>query len=160
VIRIHETVFRARVSTTFAEWTADFERLRTVRALLADTGQTVTRGANTLDFWWVKALPRKPDATGAGWPAVAEGAIVGALRLSKPLTDIRGLPIKPGVYTIRYALPLVPVLEGSTHINHQVVAQFVRGYFARAAPDSPDSPPSLAVIMRSCSKSRRVAIRR
>jgi hypothetical protein len=33
VIRIHETVFRARVSTTFAEWTADFERLRTVRCM-------------------------------------------------------------------------------------------------------------------------------
>jgi acyl-CoA dehydrogenase len=43
-------------------------------------------------------------------------------------------------------VPLVPVLEGSTHINHQVVAQFVRGYFARTAPDSPDSPPSLNTL--------------
>ena len=75
-----------------------------VRGLLGDAGQRVTRGADTLDVWWVKALPRKADATGTGWSAIAEGAIVGALRLSKPLTDIRGLLIKPGVYTLRYAL--------------------------------------------------------
>jgi acyl-CoA dehydrogenase len=43
-------------------------------------------------------------------------------------------------------VPLVPVLEGSTHINHQVVAQFLRGYFARAAPEPPASPPSLNTL--------------
>jgi acyl-CoA dehydrogenase len=43
-------------------------------------------------------------------------------------------------------VPMVPVLEGSTHINHQVVAQFLRGYFAHAAADPPASPPSLAAL--------------
>jgi acyl-CoA dehydrogenase len=43
-------------------------------------------------------------------------------------------------------VPLVPVLEGSTHINHQVVAQFLRGYFARAAPGPPARPPSLNAL--------------
>lgn len=43
-------------------------------------------------------------------------------------------------------VPLVPVLEGSTHINHQVVAQFLRGYFAHAAPDPPASLPSLNTL--------------
>jgi acyl-CoA dehydrogenase len=40
-------------------------------------------------------------------------------------------------------VPMVPVLEGSTHINHQMIAQFLRGYFTRAAADPPASPPSL-----------------
>jgi acyl-CoA dehydrogenase len=43
-------------------------------------------------------------------------------------------------------VPLVPTLEGSTHINHQVVAQFIRCYFARVAPHGPASPPSLAAL--------------
>jgi acyl-CoA dehydrogenase len=43
-------------------------------------------------------------------------------------------------------VPLVPILEGSTHINHQVVAQFLRGYFARAVANPPDSPSSLAAL--------------
>jgi acyl-CoA dehydrogenase len=46
-------------------------------------------------------------------------------------------------------VPLVPILEGSTHINHQSVAQFARAYFARrgvAAGPPPASPPSLAAL--------------
>ena len=43
-------------------------------------------------------------------------------------------------------VPLVPVLEGSTHINHQTVAQFLRGYFAPPASDALASPPSLAAL--------------
>lgn len=42
-------------------------------------------------------------------------------------------------------VPLVPILEGSAHINHQAVAQFLPRYFARRsleAPGMPD-PPSL-----------------
>jgi len=76
-----------------------------VRALLADGATTVTRGDNTLEFWWVKSLAPKPEAAAASaWSAVAEGSVVGALRVAKPFTDIRGGSIKPGVYTLRYAL--------------------------------------------------------
>jgi acyl-CoA dehydrogenase len=45
-------------------------------------------------------------------------------------------------------VPLVPILEGSTHINYEVVAQFLRSYFARRpnASERPASPPSLAAL--------------
>ena len=33
-----------------------------------------------------------------------DGALVGAVRLAKAMTDIRGVPVKPGVYTLRFAL--------------------------------------------------------
>jgi hypothetical protein len=42
----------------------------------------------------------------------------------------------------------VPTLEGSTHINHQMVAQFTAAYFARrpGSRPAPPNPPSLAVL--------------
>lgn len=76
-----------------------------IRTRLAEPSVTVTRGEGNLEFWWAKQLPAKEGASGAtGWATVADGALVGALRIDKPLPDIRGMSIKPGVYTLRYAL--------------------------------------------------------
>jgi hypothetical protein len=76
-----------------------------IRAALAEPSTTVTRGDATLEFWWAKSLPAKAGAAAASaWSGVADGSIVGALRIDKPLPDIRGMSIKPGVYTLRYAL--------------------------------------------------------
>jgi len=73
-----------------------------VKALIGETGAKVQSGSATLEFWWVKSL----DATGAGegWARTPEGSLVGAVRVSEPYPDIRGRRIKPGVYTLRYAL--------------------------------------------------------
>jgi acyl-CoA dehydrogenase len=43
-------------------------------------------------------------------------------------------------------VPLVPALEGSTHINHQSAAQFLRAYFTGSKTNSPPAPPSLAAL--------------
>jgi hypothetical protein len=76
-----------------------------IRALLAEPSTAVSRGEATLEFWWVKQLPTRPEASGPpAWASIAEGALVGALRVDSPLPDIRGMSIKPGVYTLRYAL--------------------------------------------------------
>jgi len=75
-----------------------------VSALLAPGATPVTRGANTLEFWWVKELATKADGGGDAWASVPDGALVGAVRLAKAMTDIRGLSLKPGVYTLRFAL--------------------------------------------------------
>ena len=108
-----------------------------VRASLGDAGQAVTRAANTLEFWWVKALPRKADATGAGWSSVPDGALVGALRVAQPLTDIRGLPIKPGVYTLRYALQP----QDGDHMGVSPYREFL--LVAPAAADTSPEPAGL-----------------
>jgi hypothetical protein len=74
-----------------------------VRALIADPGARVTASGTTLDFWWVKTLPLQ--GTGApSWQQVAEGTLVGAVRVSAVYRDIRGRVIKPGVYTLRYGI--------------------------------------------------------
>ena len=58
-------------------------------------------GSKTLDFWWVKGVA----VTGsADWANVAEGTLIGAVRIGAAFRDIRGKVIKPGVYTLRYGI--------------------------------------------------------
>jgi hypothetical protein len=73
-----------------------------IKALMAGAAARVQSGSATLEFWWVKTL--EASGSGEGWALVKEGAIVGAVRVSEPYPDIRGRRIKPGVYTLRYAL--------------------------------------------------------
>ena len=75
-----------------------------IEALLATGGQHVTIGDHQLDFWWVKSMPLRSGSAEKDWSAVEEGTLVGAVRLSAQHNDIRGKPIKPGIYTLRYAL--------------------------------------------------------
>ena len=66
---------------------------------------TVTVGTTKLEFWWVKSLALRGGASGApSWSGVPDGSLLGALRLGANWTDIRGYTIRPGVYTLRFAL--------------------------------------------------------
>jgi hypothetical protein len=53
--------------------------------------------------WWVSELPVTGGAP-AAWSHVAEGSLVGALRVTGTFKEIRGKSVKPGVYTLRFAL--------------------------------------------------------
>jgi hypothetical protein len=76
-----------------------------IAAQLAPGNVTVTVGGVVLDLWWVKtiALAKSPAAAPA-WSDVADGTLVGAIRVSAPWSDVRGYIVKPAVYTLRYAL--------------------------------------------------------
>ena len=71
-----------------------------LRALLAPAGHKVTIGDSTIELWWVSALA----SSGSSWEGVAEGTLVGALRVGGTFKEIRGKTINPGVYTLRFAL--------------------------------------------------------
>ena len=75
-----------------------------VKSQLASGGQRVDIGGKVLDFWWVKALPLRAGSSDIGWSAVEEGALVGAVKLGAPYTEMRGRTIKQGVYTLRYGI--------------------------------------------------------
>ena len=76
-----------------------------VSAALSTDVVTVTAGTTKLEFWWVKSLPLRDGASGApSWSDVPDGSLVGALRLGATWTDIRGYTVRPGVYTLRFAL--------------------------------------------------------
>jgi hypothetical protein len=104
-----------------------------LRGLLAPSGVTVTTGGTTLDFWWVGALPTK-GAGAAEWSQVAEGSLVGALRVTGPFKEIRGKPVKPGVYTLR--LGLQP--QNGDHLGASPFREFL--LLSPAAADTDPKP--------------------
>jgi hypothetical protein len=74
-----------------------------VRRLLFQESTDVRRGADLIRAWGVRALPLAPGAT-PDWSNVPPGSLIGAMQLEASLPDIRGVPIRPGVYTLRFAL--------------------------------------------------------
>ena len=73
-----------------------------VKALLGPAA-AVSAGAASLEFWWVTALTVSGDGT-FEWSQVAEGTLVGAVRVGGAFKEIRGKTVKPGVYTLRLGL--------------------------------------------------------
>jgi hypothetical protein len=75
-----------------------------IAELLAPQVTTVTTSTTKIELWWTKSLPLRDGATLPSWSDVAEGTVVGAMRLGSAWSDIRGYTIRPGVYTLRFAL--------------------------------------------------------
>ncbi len=73
-----------------------------VKAELQKSGFKVGVGATTLEFWWVNGV--KMSAEADGWDNVDSGTLVGAVRITGDFKEIRGKPVKAGVYTLRYGL--------------------------------------------------------
>jgi hypothetical protein len=71
-----------------------------IKGELQKSGFKVAAGETTLEFWWVTAI--KMTADGEGWDNVESGTLVGALRVTGAYKEIRGKPVNPGVYTLRY----------------------------------------------------------
>ena len=69
-----------------------------VAAKVAPGGVRATVNGTAITFWWVADLP------GASWTDVPEGTLVGAVKLGADIRDIRGRPVKAGVYTLRYGI--------------------------------------------------------
>ena len=79
-----------------------------IRNTLSPTGIRVTGPSGPVcDLWLGKAIPGKanaPQTLGVVFPQLAQGTLVGAIRLTNSTKDYRKQPIKAGVYTLRYAL--------------------------------------------------------
>jgi hypothetical protein len=94
-----------------------------IRAQLDGEATVVTRGSNTLEFWLVTGVAVKEPPAGrpTTWEHVPAGALLGAMRVAQPARDIRGLPIRPGVYTLRFALRP----EDGAHIGSSPYREFL-----------------------------------
>ncbi len=93
------------ITVTTAAVSIPSELAPAVAQTLATDVVTVTTGTAKLEFWWVKSLPLREGATGApSWADVPDGSLVGAMRLGASWSDIRGFTVRPGVYTLRFAL--------------------------------------------------------
>jgi hypothetical protein len=106
-----------------------------IRALLQPETAVVMRDGNRLEIWWVKALPLDSAPQGApSWSNVPDGALVAAMRVAQPVSDVRGYTIKPGVYTLRFALQP----QDGDHLGVSPYRQFL--LVAPAADDHAPDP--------------------
>jgi hypothetical protein len=66
------------------------------------------QGKPVADFWLRKGVPATGKPSGAkgaiAYPVLAEGTLLGAIRLPSEGHDYRDQPIAAGVYTVRYGL--------------------------------------------------------
>jgi hypothetical protein len=87
---------------------SDASASEAVRASLDSKGYRVTaaNGDVICDLWLRASLPaaEKKDVSGAIYTTIGESALVGVVVFAKPANDFRGQGIKPGAYTLRYAL--------------------------------------------------------
>ena len=84
---------------------APVELAEPIRALMQGGASVVMLDANRMEVWWVTAIPLDSVPSGApSWANVPDGALVGAMRVAQAMTDVRGYAVKPGVYTLRFAL--------------------------------------------------------
>lgn len=57
------------------------------------------------EIWLRNSVPAgKTDQPGAVYSSLAESTLIGVITFSKATTDFRGQSVKPGSYTLRYAL--------------------------------------------------------
>jgi hypothetical protein len=78
-----------------------------IRELLSDKGLRVNGPSGPVcEIWLRKVLPGKDQSQQLGviYGQIPEGALVGVMRLAVEGKDYRQQSVKPGVYTLRYAL--------------------------------------------------------
>lgn len=77
-----------------------------VKKALEAKGYRVTLGDSVQCEVWFRAgvVGGKTDTPGAVYTGLAESSMVGVISLPKGMNDFRGQAIKPGTYTMRYAL--------------------------------------------------------
>ena len=86
---------------------ADASAPEGVKKALEAKGYRVTLGDGAVqcEVWFrTGVVGGKTDAPGAVYTGLAESAMVGVISLPKGMNDFRGQAIKPGAYTMRYAL--------------------------------------------------------
>jgi hypothetical protein len=107
-----------------------------IAALLSPDAITVNVGEVPVTLWWVKALPLETSPSDSPkWSDVSEGALVGVLNVGGTWHDIRGYVLKPGVYTLRYALQP----QNGDHLGVSPNREFLL-----VAPATADTAPGVA----------------
>jgi hypothetical protein len=78
-----------------------------VRKVLEPKGSRVTLsdGSVVCEVWLRSGLPAgKTEAPGAVYTSLGESSLIGVITFPKATSDFRGQSVKPGIYTLRYAL--------------------------------------------------------
>jgi hypothetical protein len=86
----------------------------------------------TAEFWFAKQLKTATkDVSGALYPELANGELVGLASLPKGMTDFRGQAIPAGTYTLRYQL----LPQDGNHLGVSPNPDFLLAIPAASDPD-------------------------
>ena len=129
-----------------------------VKNALEATGYRITTSDGfSCEIWWRKSLPvqAKKDVAGALYPQFAESTLLGIISYPQPAADYRGEPIKPGAYTLRYAL----LPNDANHLGVAPNRDFVllTPVGADASPDATPKPDELVELSRKATGTRHPA---
>ena len=120
-----------------------------LKKVLESKGSRISIGEGPYcDIWLRAAIPAgKSDAQGAVYNTLGESVLVGVISFARPTTDFRGQPVKPGTYTLRYA---VHPADG----NHLGISP-IRGFLAMvpvAMDQNPDAQPKFEELVKMSAK--------
>jgi hypothetical protein len=120
-----------------------------LKKVLEPNGSRISIGGELYCEIWLRAgLPAgKTDAQGAMYTALGESVLVGVMTIVKPTTDFRGQAVKPGTYTLRYA---VHPVDG----NHLGISP-IRDFLALVPVEidqNPDAHPKFEELMKMSAK--------
>jgi len=104
-------------------------------AVRADALQVKGPGGSLCEIWLRLSVPvaaAPSTELGITFGQIAEGTLLGVMRIAAPATDYRNQKIKPGLYTLRYA-------DNPVDGNHQGVAP--QRDFALLSPVTEDADP-------------------
>ncbi len=108
-----------------------------------DTGKTICQ------VWFRKEIPvGKEQVMGASFGQIAEGTFAGVINFPSNTSDFRGQGVKPGWYTLRYAL----ILQDGNHLG----VSPARDFFL-ICPAADDKDPNATLKMEELLKLSRAA---
>ena len=100
------------------------------------------------DIWLRAGIPAgKTDAQGAVYTTLGESVLVGVITFTKQTTDFRGQAVKPGTYTLRYA---VHPADGN-HLGISPVRDFL-AMLPVAMDQNPETQPKFEDLMKMSAK--------
>jgi len=120
-----------------------------LKKVLETKGSRITIGDGPYcDIWLRAGTPAgRNDAQGAVYNTLGESVLVGVISFARPTTDFRGQPVKPGTYTLRYA---VHPADGN-HLGISPIRDFL-AMVPVAMDQNPDAQPKFEELVKMSAK--------
>jgi hypothetical protein len=120
-----------------------------LKKVLEQKGSRISLGDGPYcDIWLRAGIPAgKSEALGAVYTTLGESVLVGVISFTKATTDFRGQAVKPGTYTLRYA---VHPADGN-HLGISPIRDFL-AMVPVAIDQNPDAQPKFDELMKMSAK--------
>jgi len=120
-----------------------------LKRVLEPKGSRITIGEGPCcDIWLRAGMPTgKSDALGAVYTTMGESVLVGVISFTRATTDFRGQAVKPGTYTLRYA---VHPADGN-HLGISPIRDFL-ALVPVAMDQNPDAQPKFEELVKMSAK--------